>query len=239
LPFELREWTPILSALKGEIPMATLPPFVEHASQLQPSTHSSRTIGWRIRRAFAALAIALYLATLAGFLLQNALGDSGLFPVSYFFTWDMFPSYKTESSRCVAVGRTKSGRYLELYPSPFQQNRGGVHGDLARVDLERRGLFYFAVVEQTLQRSPIDADDPVQQAWLFEQYWPAKFNYPDELYESYWGSRKPDRQSWRLLGEYDVVDERLRDKSASRAVVGMHGQDSHRIRSMRFEIHRE
>ena len=179
------------------------------------SCNSDGNILWHIRRAFAALAIAAYLAALAGFLLQSAVGDSGLFPVSYFFTWDMFPSYKTESSRRVAVGRTKSGRYLELYPSPFQQYLGGVHGDLARVDLERRGLFYSAAVEQTLHSSPREADDPVQQVWLFEQYWPAKFNYSDELYESYWGSRKPNRQSWRLHGEYDVVDGALHDRSAS------------------------
>ncbi len=162
----------------------------------------------------ASLAIALYLAALAGFLLQSALGDTGLFPASYFFTWDMFPSYYTESSRRAAVGRTASGRYLALHPSPFQQYRGGVHGDLTRVELERRGLFYPAAVEQTLQRSRPVANDPMQEVWLFEQYWPVKFNYPDDLYESWWGSRKPDRRSWRQTGEFDVVDGRLQDKTA-------------------------
>jgi hypothetical protein len=171
---------------------------------------------WPIRRAFAGLAICLYLAALAGFLLQSALGDSGLFPVSYFFTWDMFPSYKTESSRRVAVGQTESGRYFELHPSPLTQYLGGVQGDLGRVDLERRGLFYAAAVEQTLQRCRHEADDPVQHAWLFEQYWPAKFNYPDKMYESYWGNRKPDRRSWRLLGEFDVVEGALLQRSSSK-----------------------
>jgi hypothetical protein len=184
------------------------------APQNPPPSQPSGDIRSRIRRSLAGLAIALYLAALAGFLLQSALGDSGLFPVSYFFTWDMFPSYKTESSRRVAIGQTESGRYLELYPSPFQQYQGGVHGDLTRVDLECRGLFYSAAVEQTLLRSRHEADDRVQQAWLFEQYWPAKFNFPDELYESYWGTRKPERRCWRLLGEFDVVDGRLRDRSA-------------------------
>ncbi|HEY2250216.1 MAG TPA: hypothetical protein VGH74_04105 [Planctomycetaceae bacterium] len=166
------------------------------------------------KRVLASLAIALYLAAHAGFLLQSALGDSGLFPVSYFFTWDMFPSYYTESSRRVAVGRTAAGRYFTLHPSRFQQYRGGVHGDLTRVELERRGVFYPAAVEQMLQRSRLDPDDPLQEVWLFEQYWPAKFNYPDDLYESWWGSPKPDRRSWRLVGEFDIIDGRLQDKSA-------------------------
>ena len=176
-----------------------------------PTSHNLRL---RIRRTLAGLAIALYLATHAVFLLQGAVGDSGLFPASYFFTWDMFPSYYTESSRRVAVGRTASGRFVLLHPSPFQQYRGGVHGDLSHVELERRGLFYRAAVEQTLQRSPLDADDRVQHAWLFEQFWPVKFNYPDALYVSWFGARKSDRRCWRLVGEYDVVDGRLRVSSA-------------------------
>ena len=167
-----------------------------------------------VPRALARLAIALYLTALAGFLLQSALGDAGLYPVSYFFTLDSFPSYYTESLRRVAVGRTASGRFVELHPSPFQQYRGGVHGELTRVDLERRGLFYRAAVEQALQRCRRDADDPVQQLTLLEQFWPAKFNYPDELYKSWWGSPKPDRRSWRLVDEFDVVDGRLRDRPA-------------------------
>ena len=177
-------------------------------SFLEPTAQGGR------KRALASLAIATYLAALAGFLLQSAVGDPGFFPVSYFFTWDMFPSYYTESSRRVAVGRTASGRYLELHPSPLQQYRGGVHGDLTRVELERRGVFYPAAVEQALNRGHQDANDPLQQVWLFEQYWPTKFNYPDDLYASWWGSRKPERRSWRLTGEFDVIDGRLRDKSA-------------------------
>ena len=181
------------------------------AQRLSPAGSGGNLSGW-IRRPLASLAIVIYLMALAGFLLQSSLGDTGLFPASYFFTWDMFPSYYAESSRRVAVGRTASGRYVELHPSLFQQYRGGVHGDLTHVELERRGLFFPAAVERTLQRSRHDADDPVQTVWLCEQYWPAKFNYPDDLYESWWGSRKPDRRSWRLLGEFDVVDGQLREK---------------------------
>jgi hypothetical protein len=162
------------------------------------------------------VAVVIYLAALAGFLMQSALGDSGLFPLSYFFTWDMFPSYYTQSSRRVAVGRTASGRYVELHPSPFQQYRGGVRGDLSRVDLERRGLFYRAAVEQTLQRSRFDADDPMQQIWLCEQFWPVKFNYPDELYESWSaGGHKSNRRCWRVVGEFDVAGNQLRERPAS------------------------
>lgn len=172
-------------------------------------SRSTANVRLPIRRALAALALVIYLATHAVFLLLSALGDPRFFPASYFFTWDMFPSYYTESSRRVAVGQTASGRYVELVPSPFQQYWGGVHGDLTHVDLERRGVFYRAAVEQTLQKIRPAADDPVQQVWIFEKFWPVKFNYPDDLYVSWFAGPKPDRRCWRLVGAFDVVDGQL------------------------------
>ena len=130
----------------------------------------------------------------------------------------MFPTYSTESSRRVAVGQTASGRYVQLHPSPFQQYRGGAGGDLTRIELEQRGLFYRAAVEQTLNLTRAhQSGDPVSHAFLFEKYWPAKFNYPDALYEAWSGSPKPDRFSWRLVDEFETGARNNRETTANEA----------------------
>src|SRR5262245_12025516 len=95
----------------------------------------------RLRAAGALLFITAYLAATAWFLWEHALGDSVSHPIAYFFTWDMFPGYYTESLKRFAVGRTKAGQRLLLHPSPFEQFCGGIRGDLTRIDLERGGLF--------------------------------------------------------------------------------------------------
>src|SRR5262249_39345139 len=104
-------------------------------------------------RGFAWLALFIYLAALGGFLLQSVVGDTALFPLSYFFKWDMFPSHNTRGLRRVAIGRTVAGKYLQLYPSPFEQYRGGVHHDLTHVDLDARGHSYRTAVEKTLKKA--------------------------------------------------------------------------------------
>lgn len=160
----------------------------------------------RLRCTGAAFLVAGYLAALAAFLVLQALGDSGLSPISYFFTWDMFPSYSTESVRRVAVGQTRSGKFVRLLPSPLQQVRGGVHGDLTRVDLERRRFFYRSTVEQTLKTTSANQQhDPVRHVFLFEEFRPVKFNYSDDLYKSWSGTQRPHRTYWRLTEEFDVA----------------------------------
>jgi hypothetical protein len=156
-------------------------------------------------RVVSRLAVFAYLATLGGFLLQSALGDSRFFPVSYFFTWDMFPSHNSQSFRRIALGETESGRSLQIYPSPREQFRRGAYGDLSRLDLDKRALFYRPVVEQTLSEyAERERDDPVRHVYLLEKYWPVKFNYPADLYETRSGTPRPERVSWRLVGEFDT-----------------------------------
>jgi hypothetical protein len=157
------------------------------------------------RRVCAWIAVFVYLAVLGGFLLQSVVGDTALFPLSYFFKWDMFPSHNTRGLRRVAIGRTVAGKYLQLHPSPFEQHRGGVHGDLTRVDLDARGLYYRTTVEQALKKSGAATfADPVAHVYLFEKSWPAKFNYPADLYEAWFGSPRPDRVSSRLVDEFEI-----------------------------------
>lgn len=162
---------------------------------------------WRpiVRRFLAGAFIAGYLCATAAFLALHALGDWGVHPISYFFTWDMFPSFYYESSRRVAVGRTANGRFIQLHPDPSQQFRGGVHGDLTRVDLDRSGASFRGIVEQTLRRNEERQRlDPIIHVDLFERYWPEKFNLPDDLYERWWGTPHPHRSYWRIREEFDV-----------------------------------
>lgn len=172
----------------------------------------SSSFAIRPRRAAATILAIAYLAALAGFLCLQALGDSGLAPLSYFFTWDMFPSYRSESFRRIAVGETASGKFVRVHPGPIQQCRGGVRGNLTRVELERRGFFYHAAIEQTLKTTVASRrNDPVRHVYLFERYWPAKFNYPPDLYKAWSGREKPNRSYWRLIEEFDVSEARPGD----------------------------
>jgi hypothetical protein len=173
-------------------------------------TVPQRPVASIVKRAVAVAGVILYLAAIAGFLLQSVVGDSAFFPLSYFFTWDMFPAHNTKSLRRVAVGKTASGRFVHLHPSPREQFRAGMEHDFTRIDLEGRGFFYHTAVEKTAQAaSASNPSDPVEHVYLFENYRPAKFNYPPALYEAWSGTPKPNRTAWRLAEEFDVRARRL------------------------------
>lgn len=160
-------------------------------------------IGWR--RTGALLIAASYVSISGFFLVRYVVGDLVPHPIAYFFTWDMFPYHLSVSYRRVAVGRTASGRYVQLHPSPLDHYRGGLHRDLTHVELERAGAFYRIAAERALTLAAARfPDDPIAHVYLFERYWPAKFNYPDDLYEDWSGEPHPHRHAWRLRDEFDV-----------------------------------
>jgi len=166
----------------------------------------------RMVRAAASIGVVIYLGALGGFLLQSVLGDAAPFPLSYFFTWDMFPSHNTRSLRRVAVGRTAAGKFVRLHPSAVQQYRGGVRGDLTHVDLDARGLAYRDSVEQIVRlAAAMRLADPVTHVYLFEKSWPSKYNYPGDLYEAWAGVPKPDRVAWRVVDEFDAAGPGLQN----------------------------
>ena len=95
-----------------------------------------------LRRLPAVLFIAAYLSLSAFYFVRHAMGDSVSHPLAYFWTWDMFPNYPTESIRRWAVGETASGAYVKLLPNSAHRFRWGVHNDATRFDIDRRLLFF-------------------------------------------------------------------------------------------------
>jgi hypothetical protein len=159
----------------------------------------------RFRRLADWLFIVVYLGVLLGFLGLYAWGDAYSHPVAYFWTWDMFPGYECFSFRRTAVGKTASGRYVELLPGPMQKFHWGVRRDLTRVELLRTRAALRPAVTDVLRRTAAAyADDPVRHVYLLEQYWPARFNYTDRAYERLYGEPKPRRRYWKVFEEYDV-----------------------------------
>lgn len=125
--------------------------------------------------------------------------------LAYLFTWDMFPYHYTESVRRVAVGRNAAGRIVQLVPSKLQQYRGGVHDDLTRADLERRGVYFRPLTKRVVGLQEMSGNaDPVVEVRLYEQYWPAKFNWSPEQYAAIFGRGRPERRYWRLRERFTV-----------------------------------
>lgn len=173
---------------------------------------------------------AVWLVLSLGTLLAQVFDVGGWLPpvVRYAFTWDMYPHFATESRRRVALGETRSGRVLVLHPAAGQQFREGVQGDLTRVDLDRGGLWFAQVVEQTRQATEGERSaDPLVRVWLCEQRWPVRYNLSDADYLRWWGASKPvddrlfpgqgertiasppagiPRAVWRVLAEESIVE---------------------------------
>ena len=180
-----------------------------------PDQHNSRSPAATSLRTLSVLVIVGYVWLTGYFLVRQVLGDTSAGPVAYFFTWDMFPNYPTESSRRLAVGVTARGGYVRLFPNPHHRFRWGVKGDLTRLDLNRR-LRHFRRAAQDAAGSyqPADPNDRLVRLYLVERYWPVTFNLPEELYrkqkagfveESTGG--KPQRSYWRILETADVSAE--------------------------------
>lgn len=171
---------------------------------------SERQMSHPLRRCGPWLVIGSYVGVSVIFLALHVLGDTRRYAVGYYFTWDMFPYFYCESTRTLAVGRTASGQFLELVPGPSERFRGGVQGDLNRADLDREGTFFRRLAERAARRvNERESFDPVVHVYLFENFWPAKFNLTDNLYQRWAAEEKPSVwQHWRLRGEFDVPAER-------------------------------
>jgi len=161
-----------------------------------------------VRRFGPVLVIGLYLGLTGYFLLFQILGVPVESPVGYFWTWDMFPTHECFSVRSVAIGRTATGKFVKIFPGPAQRYRWGAGGGLTRT--ERNPDAGERLIQKTLTlRADADASDPIVYAYLMEQYWPVRFNYPDKLYDSLYDRPHPNRRYWRIVREFDVSNSRL------------------------------
>ena len=178
---------------------------------------------FRFRRLLALLFIVVYLSLTGFYLVRHAIGHPLGHELAYFWTWDMFPNYSTESIRRRAIGETASGEYVMLVPNSRHRFRWGVHGDVTRLDIDRRLLFFRrAAVDGIGRHNTSLPNDPVRYVYLAENYWPEKFNLPSDLYRSayedtttgelYWASAAergtvPTRTYWRILDEAAVAED--------------------------------
>lgn len=163
----------------------------------------------RMRRAAVILVCVTYVAISLAFGVRHLLGDSSSHPTAYFFTWDMFPGYATESSRRSMLGATESGRHVRLLPAANHHFRWGIHGNVQRIDVDRRPRN--SLPQLTVQKDAYNKqhpEDPIINVVIADQYWPAKFNLPDDIYESHYGQPNPHRKYWRIVESVPVDDAR-------------------------------
>ncbi len=137
-----------------------------------------------IRRVPAAVFVLAYLVALGVGTYSQILGDARLpAAAGYYVTWDMFPGHRGTSERVLVVGETEEGEHVLLYPSPRQRWRGGLHGDLTRLDFAGAPLTGASAEwldeEVALSVAAHDEawpDDPVRHVDVVREFWPSRTN---------------------------------------------------------------
>ena len=168
------------------------------------SSSTRNALVW-IRRLLVVAFILSYLAAGVFFLYCHLLGQTRGLPWGYFWTWDMFPNYPSFSARRLALGETEGGHFVRVFPTNKMHYRRGGSGDYTRFDLPRNDAALRKAVEETLEAAHASAaDDPVTYVFLVEEYWPVRFNLPDDLYRKAFGEENPQRHSFRILDEGPV-----------------------------------
>jgi len=175
--------------------------------QRQPSNQNARPLGetrwkWWGRRIVIALFCVGYLGVTGYFAGRHLLGDSLSHELAYFFTWDMFPGYATESSRRKVVGLTRDDRFVQVLPARWHRYRTGINGAVSRIDIDKQPENLTPTLQRLVseynRRHP---EAPIEHAVIVEEYWPHRFNLPDDLYEDVYGEPNPRRRYWRIVGE--------------------------------------
>lgn len=162
---------------------------------------SSRSLSW-FRRLLVLGLIVTYLAAGGFYFYRHLLGDTSQSAFGYFWTWDMFPNYPSFSARRLALGQTRGGRFVQVFPTEQVRFRRGGHRDLTRFDLPRNDAALRTAVAETLETYPPEQmDDPITYVFLIENYWPVRFNLPDDLYQQVYDEENPRRQAWRIIDE--------------------------------------
>lgn len=192
---------------KGEHQYSTTPS-LQYSNSIDrddPKLRDQRIL--TLRRAGILLACVCYLAVNGWFMLRHMMGDSDSARAAYFFTWDMFPGYETASSRRIIVGVTASGRHLQLLPAPNHRYSAGINENVSRLDWLIREEYVRPVLKRTIRQHNTKRDDRIVLVLEVQQFWPSKFNLPDDLYRAEYDVENPNRRYWRIIGRWDVTGE--------------------------------
>lgn len=159
----------------------------------------------RLSRLPAAAFLIAYLATTGWFLLRQMAGRPGRSAWAYGWTWDMFPSYETESVRRRVLVQDRDGRAWQLVPGEHDRFRWGNHGDAARIDLDRRMETTRPVTESAFARWSASHDAAGGRVLVVERYLPLSQNVDRPQTLDTIGEGEP-RWSWRIVTQARVAD---------------------------------
>lgn len=162
----------------------------------------------RLRRAGIFVVCAGYILVTLHFGIRHVLGDSLSHPLAYFFTWDMFPGYRTESSRRTVIGVTREDKAVQLLPAVSHRFRTGINRDVPRIDIDKNPRNLLPAVEDALKNyNRLHAAAPIRNVFVVDRYWPSRFNLPDDLYRQAYAEPNPRRRYWRLAELNITPDE--------------------------------
>jgi hypothetical protein len=161
------------------------------------------------RRVCAAVFIAAYLGAVGWHFVRHVVEGSGGGAAAYFWTWDMYPHYETESVRRTILGETAEGRFVQLLPDALDRFRWGNHGDATRLDLDRRDPNLKRVVEEALRRDRREPEDPerIVRVLVAERYWPVRFNAARRASDLPPSPADEQRSYWRIGAEAEVDED--------------------------------
>lgn len=165
----------------------------------------------RLVRLPASAFVVVYLATTAWFLLRQIAGDPGRSEWAYGWTWDMFPSYETESVRRRILVEDSSGRAWQLVPGNRDRFRWGNHGDAARIDLDRRMEATRQLAEAAFVRWSASHDPAGSRVLVVERYLPLSQNVDREPTLDTIGEGE-SRWSWRIVARARPVENTVTEQ---------------------------
>jgi hypothetical protein len=148
--------------------------------------------------------VAGYLTAIGWFLFKHVQGDSAHSLIGYFWTWDMYPNYTSESSRRIVVGETRGGDYVQLVPGPRDRFRWGRHGDATRIDLNRHPAHLRAAAERAAAEYRRTSTHGLSRVYVIERYWPARRNLARGPSSDAAVGLETNRDSFRIAAEAAV-----------------------------------
>lgn len=154
----------------------------------------------------ACLFIVAWLGVVAWHLGRQIAGDPSPSPAAYFWTWDMYPNYRTESVRREILAETADGQTIRLLPDESDRFRWGNRGDATRFDLDQRSAVLERSIHSALSRRrqrTSGSQSPVVRIRVAEEFRPMRRNV--ESQDEAGPIPGAAKSSWRVSAEADVA----------------------------------